>query len=120
MQAPAVLNPLVLANAGARGDNAAPTIVAPEHGSFAVSIDVPTSGRFSSYRCTLLAPDGASLWQTELSAEQVRDAVLISVPTDKVKEGLNTFLIRGLPTDGGSGGTLVDLARYKFEVKIQK
>jgi hypothetical protein len=120
IQAPAVLNPLVLANAGARGDDAAPTIVAPEHGSFAVSLDVPTSGGFSSYRCTLLAPDGSPLWQTTLSMEQVRDAVLINVPTDKVKEGLNTFLIQGLPTEGGGGGTLVDLARYKFEVKIQK
>src|SRR5580698_6180468 len=83
-QAPAVLNPLVLANAGARGGDAVPTIVAPEHGSFAVSLDVPTSGGFSSYRCTLLAPDGSTLWQTTLSAEQARDAVLINVPTDKV------------------------------------
>ena len=119
-QAPAVLNPLVLANAGARGGDAAPTIVAPEHGSFAVSLDVPTSGGFSSYRCTLLAPDGSTLWQTTLSAEQARDAVLINVPTDKVKEGLNTFLIQGLSAEGGAGGTLVDLARYKLQVKIQK
>jgi hypothetical protein len=119
-QAPAVLNPLVLANAGARGGDAAPTIVAPEHGSFAVSLDVPTSGGFSSYRCTLLASDGSTLWQTTLSAEQARDAVLINVPTDKVKEGLNTFLIQGLSAEGGAGGTLVDLARYKLQVKIQK
>jgi hypothetical protein len=119
-QAPAVLNPLVLANAGARGGDAVPTIVAPEHGSFAVSLDVPTSGGFSSYRCTLLAPDGSPLWQTTLSAEQARDAVLINVPTDKVKEGLNTFLIQGLSAEGGAGGTLVDLARYKLQVKIQK
>ena len=119
-QTPAVLNPLVLANAGARGGDAAPAIVAQEHGYFAVSLDVPTTGGFASYRCTLLAPDGASLWQTALSAEQVRDSVLINVPTDKVKEGLNTFLIQGLPIEGGGGGTLVDLAKYKFEVKIQK
>ncbi|MGH9597724.1 MAG: zf-HC2 domain-containing protein [Edaphobacter sp.] len=116
-QTPAVLNPLILANAGARGDDAAPAIVAPEHGSFAVSLDVPTTGGFASYRCTLLAPDGAPLWQTGLSVEQVRDAVLINVPTDKVREGLNTFLIQGLPVEGG---TLVNLARYKFGVKIQK
>ena len=43
-QAPAVLNPLVLANAGARGDSV-PEIVAPKHGSFVISLDVPTNGR---------------------------------------------------------------------------
>jgi hypothetical protein len=68
----------------------------------------------------LLASDGSPLWQTTLSAEQARDAVLINVPTDKVKEGLNTFLIQGLSAEGGAGGTLVDLARYKLQVKIQK
>jgi hypothetical protein len=118
-QAPAVLNPLILANAGPRGDSI-PAIVAPEHGSFVVSLDVPTTGGFSSYRCSLFAPDGSLLWQTTVSPEQARDALLITMPTDKTKEGLNTFLIQGLPANAGANGTLLDLARYKFRVKIQK
>ena len=118
-EAPAVLNPLVLANAGARGDSI-PEVVAPEHGSFTISLDVPTTGGFSSYRGSLYAPDGSLLWQTTISPEQARDALLINVPTGKVKEGLNTFLIQGSPIDGGSGGTLEDLARYKFRVEIRK
>lgn len=117
--APAVLNPLVLANAGARGDSI-PEVVAPEHGSFTISLDVPTTGGFSSYRGSLYAPDGSLLWQTTISPEQARDALLINVPTGKVKEGLNTFLIQGSPIDGGYGGTLEDLARYKFRVAIRK
>ena len=116
---PAVLNPLILANAGPRGDSI-PAIVAPEHGSFAVSLDVPTTGGFSGYRCSLFAPDGSLLWQTTVSPEQARDALLITMPTDKIKEGLNTFLIQGLPANTGAKGTLVDLARYKFRVTIQK
>jgi hypothetical protein len=60
------------------------------------------------------------LWQTTVSPEQARDALLINLPTGKTKEGLNTFLIQGLPANGGASGTLVDLARYKFRVKIQK
>ena len=116
---PAVLNPLILANAGPRGDSI-PAIVAPEHGSFAVSLDVPTTGGFSGYRCSLFAPDGSLLWQTTVSPEQARDALLITMPTDKIKEGLNTFLIQGLPANTGASGTLVDLARYKFRVTIQK
>jgi hypothetical protein len=118
-QAPAVLNPLILANAGPRGDST-PEIVAPEHGSFVISLDVPATGGFSSYLCSLYAPDGSLLWQTTVSPEQARDALLISIPTDKTTEGLNVFLIQGLPAAGNSSGTLEDLARYRFRVKIQK
>jgi putative zinc finger protein len=114
-QAPAVLNPLVLANAGARGDSV-PGVIAPEHGSFVISLDVPTTGGFSSYRGSLYTPDGSLVWQTTISPEQARDALLIRMPTDTTKEGLNTFLIQGLSTSG----TLEDLARYRFNVKIQK
>jgi len=114
-QTPAVLNPLVLANAGARGDSI-PEIVAPEHGSFVISLDIPAAGGFSSYLCSLSAADGSLLWQTTVLPEQARDALLINMPTAKTKEGLNTFLIQGQL----SGGTLADLATYRFRVKIQK
>lgn len=119
MESPAVLNPLVLANAGARGDSV-PEIAAPEHGSFVISLDVPTIGGFSNYRGSLYAPDGSLLWQTTISPEQARDAVLLSVPVDKVKDGINTFAVQGLSPEGKSGGRLEDLARYRFRVTIQK
>jgi hypothetical protein len=118
-ETPALLTPLVLANAGARGDSI-PDVVAPEHGWFVVSLDVPTTDGFSAYRCSLNAPDGSLLWQTTISPEQARDALLIHVPTDKTKEGLNTFLIQGIPSNAASGGTLEDLTRYRFRVKIQR
>jgi hypothetical protein len=119
VQTPSVLNPLVLANAGARGDSV-PEIVAPEHGSFVISLDVPATGGFSSYACLLYAPGGSLLWQITVSPEQARDALLVNVPTSKTKEGLNTFLIQGLPAAGSANGMLVDLARYRFRVTIQK
>jgi len=118
-QAPAVVNRLVLANAGPRG-NSVPEIVAPEHGSFVISADIPTSGGFSSYRCTLYAPDGLLIWQTAISPEQARDALLINMPTTKVEEGLNVLLIQGIPVGDGSSNKAVDVARYSFRVKIQK
>jgi hypothetical protein len=117
-QNPAVLNPLVLANAGARGDSV-PEIVAPKHGSFVVSLDVPTTGGFSGYRGSLYAPDGSLLWQTTISPEQAHDAVLINVPSDKVKDGINTFAIQGLSPGGNTSGTLENLAKYRFRVRIQ-
>ena len=119
VQTPSVLNPLVLANAGARGDSV-PEIVAPEHGSFVISLDVPATGGFSSYVCLLYAPGGSLLWQITVSPEQARDALLVNVPTSKTKEGVNTFLIQGLPAAGSANGMLVDLARYRFRVTIQK
>jgi hypothetical protein len=119
VESPAVLNPLVLANAGARGDSV-PEISAPEHRSYVVSVDVPTTGGFSSYQGFLYAPDGSLLWQTTISPEQARDAVLLSVPADKVKDGINIFVVQGLSQGSKTGGTLEDLARYRFRVKIQK
>jgi len=118
-QAPALLNPLVLANAGARGDSL-PEVVAPEHGSFAISLDVPAAAGFSSYQCSLYSPDGSLLWQMAISPDQARDALLISMPSDRVKEGIHSLAIRGLPSGGSSSGTLEDLARYRFRVRIQK
>jgi hypothetical protein len=118
-QVPAVLNPLVLANAGARGDSI-PEIVATTHRLFVISLDVPTAGGFSGYLCSLFAPDGGLVWQTAISPEQARDALLISIPTDRTKEGTNVFLIQGLPAGGSSSGTLEDLTRYRFRVKIQQ
>jgi hypothetical protein len=117
--APAVLNPLVLANAGARGDST-PEIVAPEHGTFAISVDVPATGDFSGYLCSLYTPDGSLVWQTTIPPDQVRDSLLIGVPSDRVKEGINSFVIQGLPAGTGSGGTLKDLAKYRFSVKFRK
>ena len=118
MQAPSVLKPLVLANAGARGGSV-PETVAPAHGSFVISLDIPTTGGFSSYLCSLHAPDGSLLWQTTVTPEQARDALLISIPTGKTKEGLNTFLVQGLPISDTSNGSLVDLVSYKFQLKVQ-
>jgi len=33
---------------------------------------------------------------------------------------LNVFVIQGLSADGRSGGTLEDLAKYRFRVRIQR
>jgi hypothetical protein len=119
MQAPSVLRPLVLANAGARGDSV-PEVAAPAHGSFVISLDVPAIGGFSDYLCSLYAPDGSLLWQTKVMPDQARDALLINIPTGKTKEGLNTFLVQGSRISDTSNGRLEDLARYKFQLKVQK
>jgi hypothetical protein len=52
--------------------------------------------------------------------QQAIDAVLIHVPTDITRAGLNTLLVQGLPGSNGAGGKLEDLARYKFQLNVSK
>jgi Putative zinc-finger len=119
VETPSVVNDLVLANAGARGDSVA-EIAAPEHGAFLLSVDVPGRSGFSKYLFSLYSPTGAMVWQTKISLEQARDAVLVHVPTDATKQGLNTLLVQGLSSVEGSGGKLEDLARYRFQLNVSK
>jgi hypothetical protein len=119
VESPAVLNNLVLANAGARGDTV-PEIAAPQHGAFLLSVDIPGRNGFSGYLLSLYSPLGAMVWQTKISPRQAIDAVLIHVPSDITRAGLNTLLIQGLPAVDGAGGKLEDLARYKFQLNVSK
>ena len=119
VETPSVMNNLVLANAGARGDSVA-EIAAPQHGAFQLSVDVPGRSGFSGYLLSLYSPSGAMVWQAKISPEQATDAVLIHVPTGITKEGLNTLLVQGLPSVDGSGGKLEDLARYRFQLNVSK
>jgi hypothetical protein len=119
VETPSVLNNLVLANAGARGDSVS-EIVAPQHGAFLLSVDIPGRSGFSGYLLSLYSPLGAMVWQTKILPQQAIDAVLIHVPTDITRAGLNTLLVQGLPGSNGAGGKLEDLARYKFQLNVSK
>lgn len=122
VETPSVLNNLVLANAGARGDSVA-EIVAPLHGAFLLSVDIPGRSEFTGYLLSLYSPVGAVVWQTKILPQQAVDAVLIHVPTDITKAGLNTLLVQGLSGSSGvdgAGGKLEDLARYKFQLNVSK
>jgi hypothetical protein len=119
METPTVLNNLVLANAGARGDSVA-EIVAPLHGAFLLSVDIPGRNDLSGYLLSLYSPLGAMVWQTKIPPQQASDTVLIHVPTDVTKAGLNTLLVQGLQAVDGSGGKLEDLARYRFQLNVSK
>jgi hypothetical protein len=119
VETPTVLNNLVLANAGARGDSVA-EITAPQHGAFLLSVDIPTRSEFLSYLCSLYSPTGALVWQTKVLPHQATDTVLIHVPTNITKQGLNTLLIQGLRSADTSGGKLEDLARYRFQLNVSK
>jgi hypothetical protein len=118
LQTPAVLNPLVLANAGARGSstNTVPEIAAPRHGSYLLSVDIPPATDVTGYRCSLYSPAGALVWHVDISPQQARDAVTIQVPVMTASEGIHELRVQSISSSRAPDDTLVDLARYRYKL----
>jgi hypothetical protein len=116
---PAVLNNLVLAGGTARGGGLL-RVVAPENGSFLLSVDIPSSSIYSGYLCSLYSPAGALVWHVRISPQQANDTVQIRVPLASTQAGENTLLIQGERPSEPSGVTLDDLSRHRFILEIQK
>jgi len=119
-QVPAVLNSTVLANAGARGGNTVAEVVAPAHGFYLLSVDIPPAAGATSYRCALYSPSGALVWHVDVSAQQARDTVTIQVPVMTAQEGMNELRVQGIVSSQGQGDKLVDLARYTYRLTFAK
>ena len=119
VEAPAVVKSLVLAGGGARGGKPL-SVAAREHGSFLLSVDIPTSAAYSSYRCVLSSPSGASVWQGEVTPEQAKDTVMILIPADVTQPGENTLLIQGLRQGDAPGAKLDDLITHSFLLALRK
>jgi hypothetical protein len=115
-QAPAVLNNVVLANIDARGTDI-PKITAPAHGSFLISVDVPSKAEYASYICSLYNASGEQLWQMPISAQQAENTVSLRVPTDKAANGANELRVLGVPAAGGSP---VEAGRYRFMLQVSQ
>jgi hypothetical protein len=112
-QAPAVMNNVVLANIDARGADI-PKLIAPAHGSFLISVDVPSKAEYASYICALYNASGKRLWQMPITAQQTENTVSLRVPTDKATDGANELRVLGIPSIGGSP---VEVGRYRFTLQ---
>jgi hypothetical protein len=115
-QAPAVLNNVVLANIDARGVDI-PKLTAPAHGSFLISVDVPSRAEYASYLCALYNPSGEQLWQIPITAQQAENTVSLRVPTDKAANGPNELRVLGVPSTTGSP---VEIGRYRFTLQVSQ
>ncbi len=116
---PTLIQPLVLANAGARGD-AVPEILAPRMGSYVLVVDVPPSPGTSMYRCTLYSDSGAALWHVDVPAAQTKDAISIQVPAHAAQEGVQELRITPVTSATPSNDKLVPLASYKYRLTFAK
>ncbi|HEY1744011.1 MAG TPA: zf-HC2 domain-containing protein [Granulicella sp.] len=115
-QAPAVMNNVILANIDARGTDI-PKVVAPAHGSFLMSVDVPSTAGYASYLCLLYNSSGERLWQIPITAQEAENTVSLRVPTDKAASGTNELRVLGVPSTGGSP---VETGRYRFNLQISQ
>lgn len=113
-QAPAVMNNLILANMDARGGDIR-KLVAPAHGSFLISVDIPSKAEYASYLCLLYNSSGEQLWQIPITTQQAENTVPLSVPTDKAANGTNELRVLGLPA---AGGPPVEVGRYRFSLQV--
>ncbi|WP_263382388.1 zf-HC2 domain-containing protein [Granulicella arctica] len=117
-QTPALLEPFVLANAGARGDTV-PEIHVPKQGVYALSVDIPPAPNAAGYRCSLYSAAGALVWHVDVSQQQARDAVMIQVPVMTAQEGMNELRVQSI-TSSGPENTLAVLASYRYKLVFQK
>jgi hypothetical protein len=115
-QAPAVLNNVILANIDARGADI-PKLTAPAHGSFLISVDVPSRAEYASYFCALYNASGERLWQIPITAQQAENTVSLRVPTNKAANGPNELRVLGVPSTSGSP---VEIGRYRFTLQVSQ
>jgi len=115
-QAPEVMNNVILATISARGSDI-PKLLAPAHGSFLISVDVPSKTGYASYLCLLYNSSGKQLWQMPITAQQAENAVSLWVPTEKAANGTNELRVLALPSTGGSP---VEVGRYRFSLQTSQ
>lgn len=116
-QTPAVAANVVLANIDARGSST-PTVIAPAHGSFLLSVDIPSRAEYASYICALYNASGHRLWQVPVTAQQAENTVSLVVPTGKAAPNANELRVLGVPPS--ASGAPVEVGRYRFDLQISR
>lgn len=114
-QTASVVEPLVLANAGARGAGTVPQIIISPRGIYLLTVDIPPAPGAAAFRCSLYSPAGAPLWHVDISPAQAHDAVILQVPGSTAVAGINELRVESLSS---KGDTLEPLARYRYNLTI--
>jgi len=116
--APEVVPSVALVGGNSRGGQM-PLIVVPAAHPFLLLLDIPTQDRFPSYTCSLYSPTGKLAWQVQVSAQEAKDTISITVPTAGRMDGKYSLHVHG-NTGASNPETAVDLVRYSFVLKTQK
>jgi Putative zinc-finger len=118
LNAPEILPSISLIGGNSRGGQI-PLIAVPAGHPFLLVMDIPTQERFSTYTCSLYSPSGKLASQFQVSAQQAKDTISITIPAADRMEGKYSLRVQG-NTGPDNPGAPVDLARYSFILKTQK
>jgi hypothetical protein len=115
---PEILPSVSLVGGNSRGGQV-PSIAVPTANPFLLLLDIPTQDRFSSYTCSLYSPNGKLAWQVQVSAQEAKDTISITVPAADRMDGKYSLHVIG--KSGLSNPAIpVDLAHYSFVLKTPK
>lgn len=118
-EAPGILSDVMLTGGSSRGAGTIPHVSAPVHGSFLLSVDIPTQPVYRSYLCSLYAPGGRLAWRGTIASSSAQDTVQIHVPADVTTAGTNTLAIEGSRAHpGAAGAKLESLASRQFVLEL--
>ena len=88
-----------------------PSVTVIRGGGMVLSVDVPTSDRYSTYDCVLIGPSGAEVWRLPVTVEQARDTLAIRVPSAGLTAGEYRLIVQGKAASSSA-----DLASYRFRL----
>lgn len=115
---PEILPTVSLVGGNSRGGQM-PSLAVPAANPFLLLLDIPTQDRFSSYTCSLYSPAGKLAWQVQVSAQEARDTISITVPAADRMDGKYSLHVLGNSAPSNPAAP-VDLAHYGFVLKTQK
>ncbi|MGA9960127.1 MAG: zf-HC2 domain-containing protein [Acidobacteriaceae bacterium] len=116
--APEIMPSVSLIGGNSRGGTIPSITIPPDH-PFLLFMDIPTQDRFSTYTCSLYSPTGKLAWQFQVSSQQAKDTISVSIPAADRVDGKYSLLVQG-NTGPSSPQAPVDLAWYSFLLNNQK
>lgn len=116
LKAPQVLATLSLA-AGSSRDGETPSITLGRRQPLVINLDLPPQDHFASYTCLLYSPSGSTAFRIQLSAQQAKDTIAISVPPGTMTSGNYTLAVQG-NDNRAPAAAAVELAHYRFAVNV--
>lgn len=118
LSSPKILPTVSLVGGNSRGGQV-PSIAVPAANPFLLLLDIPTQDRFSSYSCSLYSPVGKLTWQIQVSAQEAKDTISITVPAADRMDGKYSLHVLG-NSGPFNPAAPVELAHYGFVLKTQK
>ncbi len=118
LTSPEILPSISLIGGNSRGGQI-PSIAVTAGHPFLLVMDIPTQERFSTYTCSLYSPAGKLASQFQVSAQQAKDTISITIPAAGRLDGKYSLHVQGI-TGPDNPAAPVDLAQYSFILNTQK